>query len=167
MGPGFVIGFTNRDSGRDTDAVTAIDRACFTDGTVNVVAELERPWSKVWVARAEESSEPRAFLIAWLVADELHVLSLGTLPAFRRQGMGSALLRHALGFARENGVRLVLLEVRRSNEVAIALYRSLGFSATAVRPHYYADNAEDAVEMSLELDPATGAIQPGTDGVSI
>ncbi len=167
MGPAFVIGFAERDDRRDADAVAAIDRACFTDGTVNVAAELERPWSKVWVARPGERSEPQAFLIAWLVADELHVLSLATLPVFRRKGLGSALLRHALVFARENGVRLVLLEVRRSNAIAIALYRSLGFSATAVRPHYYADNAEDAVEMSLELDPATGAIRPGADGVSI
>ena len=167
MDPAFVIGLAARDDPRDAEAVAAIDRACFTDGTVNVVDELERPWSRVWIARTDHGSEPQALLIAWHVADELHVLSLATMPAFRRRGMATALLGHALGFARENRVRLLLLEVRRSNRAAIALYRSFGFSATTVRDHYYADNGEDAVEMSLELDPATGAIRPGTDGVSI
>ena len=157
-----------RDNGTDPEAILAIDAACFADGTVNVAAELERPWSRVWVARrGDGSSEPRAFLLAWLVVDELHILSVATLPAFRRQGMGRALLAGSLEFAREKQVRLVLLEVRRSNSAAIGLYRSFGFATVTLRPHYYADNAEDAVEMSLELDPMTGAIVPVEDAVSI
>jgi ribosomal-protein-alanine N-acetyltransferase len=157
-----------RDNGTDPEAILAIDAACFADGTVNVAAELERPWSRVWVARrGDGSSEPRAFLLAWLVVDELHILSVATLPAFRRQGMGRALLAGSLEFAREKQVRLVLLEVRRSNSAAIQLYRSFGFATVTLRPHYYADNAEDAVEMSLELDPMTGAIVPVEDAVSI
>jgi len=111
--------------------------------------------------------EPLAFLLAWLVVDELHVLSVATLPSFRRQGMARALLEHAVEFAREHKVRTVLLEVRRSNAAAIRLYRGFGFSATALRPQYYADNLEDAVEMSLVLDPATGAIVTVNDAVSI
>jgi [ribosomal protein S18]-alanine N-acetyltransferase len=157
-----------KDNGTDPHAIMAIDGACFADGTVNIAAELERPWSQVWVAREEnESSEPRAFLLAWLVVDELHVLSVATLPGFRRKGMARALLLRSIDFARERKVRILLLEVRRSNSAAIRLYRSLGFSAVTLRAEYYADNSEDAVEMSLELDPTTGAILPGQDAVSI
>ena len=50
----------------------------------------------------------------------------------------------------------VLLEVRRSNAPAIALYRALGFFAMGVRARYYPDD-EDAVEMVLALDLETGA----------
>jgi ribosomal-protein-alanine N-acetyltransferase len=157
-----------KDNGTDSDAILAIDRACFADGTVNIAAELERPWSQVWVARlGDENSEPRAFLLAWLVVDELHILSIATLPAFRRQGLARAVLSRCLDFAKERKVRLLLLEVRRSNSAAIRLYRSLGFAAVTLRAEYYADNAEDAVEMSLELDPVTGAILPTEDAVSI
>ena len=46
----------------------------------------------------------------------------------------------------------VLLEVRRSNAAAIALYRALGFFAMGVRARYYPDD-EDAVEMVLALRP--------------
>ena len=154
-------------NGTDPEAILAIDMACFAQGTVNVAAELERPWSRMWVVREKGSPEPRAFLLAWLVVDELHVLSVATLPPFRRKGMARALLEHAIGFAREQKVRTILLEVRRSNAAAIRLYRAFGFSATALRPRYYADNLEDAVEMSLVLDTATGAIVPGCDAVSI
>jgi ribosomal-protein-alanine N-acetyltransferase len=161
-----VVGLARND-GRDPEAILGIDQTCFAQGTVNVGAELERPWSRVWVVRDEAAGAPRAFLLAWLVVDELHVLSVATLPAFRRRGMAKALLEHAIEFAREQKVRTILLEVRRSNAAAIRLYRAFGFSATAVRPRYYADNFEDAVEMSLVLDPSTGAIVAAEDAVSI
>jgi len=156
-----------QDNGTDPQAILAIDRACFAQGTVNVAAELERPWSQVWVAREATNPEPRAFLLAWLVVDELHLLSVATLPNYRRKGMARALLERAIDFARRERVRTILLEVRRSNSAAIRLYRTFGFSAAALRPRYYADNFEDAVEMSLTLDPSTGTILTGEDAVSI
>jgi len=164
--PTVVIGRA-QDNGIDPQAILAIDRACFAQGTVNVAAELERPWSQVWVAREATSPEPRAFLLAWLVVDELHLLSVATLPDHRRKGMARALLERAIAFARRERVRTILLEVRRSNSAAIRLYRAFGFSAAALRPRYYADNFEDAVEMSLTLDPSTGTILTGEDAVSI
>ena len=155
-------------SGTDPAAILAIDRACFAQGTINVGAELERPWSQVWVARETgETSEPRAFLLAWLVVDELHILSVATLPDFRRRGMARALIERAIAFGQDKGARSILLEVRRSNAAAIQLYRSFGFWTAGVRPRYYADNLEDAVEMTALLDPTTGAILPGKDEVTI
>src|SRR5258708_29279827 len=74
MDPAFVIGLAARDDPRDAEADAAIDRACFTDGTVNVADELERPRSRVWIARTDHGSVPQALLIAWPVADDLTVL---------------------------------------------------------------------------------------------
>lgn len=152
--------------GKDEDAIVAIDRACFCQVTINVPAELERPWSRVWVAR-DEAGAPRAFMLVWVVADELHILSLATEPEFRRRGIARTLLSYALEYAKSRKVRLLLLEVRRSNASALALYRTFGFSAVGVRPRYYADNFEDAIEMVLELDPPTGKIIPGSDEVRL
>jgi ribosomal-protein-alanine N-acetyltransferase len=36
-----------------------------------------------------------------------------------------------------------------------------------VRPGYYADNGEDAIEMVLEIDPETGRVVPGRDEIRI
>ncbi len=73
----------------------------------------------------------------------------------------------ALRYAAETRIRIVILEVRRSNRAAIKLYRGLGFTAMGVRPRYYADNDEDAIEMMLALDPDTGRILPGRDEIRI
>ena len=56
---------------------------------------------------------------------------------------------------RADGVRTVHLEVRRSNQAAIALYRQLGFEQVGERRGYYRDNGEDALLMSLSLEAAT------------
>lgn len=127
--------------------------------------ELHRPWSRCWVVRGSGSGVD-AFLVSWHVVDELHVLDVATRPAMRRRGLGRALMNEVVGYARKHSVRHVLLEVRRSNAPAIALYRAVGFFATGVRERYYPDD-EDAVEMALRLDPATGAVVPHADEVRL
>jgi ribosomal-protein-alanine N-acetyltransferase len=95
------------------------------------------------------------------------VLNVATLPALRRRGIGRALMDFAIAYAAAARVRIVLLEVRRSNRPAIKLYRDLGFTALGVRPKYYADNDEDAIEMILGLDPDTGRPLTGRDEIRI
>lgn len=108
-----------------------------------------------------------AFLLAWAVADELHVINVATHPDHRRCGAARALLAELLTHARANRVRLVVLEVRRSNRAALSLYRSHGFCAMGIRRGYYADNAEDAIEMMLAIDPQSGQILPGRDEIAL
>src|SRR5579859_6401960 len=88
--------------------------------------ELARPWSHAWVVR-DASLAAVAFLLAWLVADEVHVLDVATHPSRRREGIGKALVETALSFARSRRATHVRLEVRRTNEPAIRLYRAAGF----------------------------------------
>jgi ribosomal-protein-alanine N-acetyltransferase len=142
-----------RASALDADVASAIDRACFREPTLNVETELKHPWSYLFLARPDGESAARAFLLAWLVSEELHVLSVATVPEFRRRGLGRALLAYAIDFARSRGGRIVLLEVRPSNHAARELYAAFGFVTARVRPHYYADNMEDAIEMTLALPP--------------
>ena len=142
-----------RASTLDAEAVLAIDSACFREPTLNVETELKHPWSYLFLARPEGQTVARAFLLAWLVSDELHILSIATLPDFRRCGLGRALLRHVIDFARARGGRNVLLEVRPSNHAALDLYHAFGFVTARIRPRYYADNQEDAIEMTLALAP--------------
>jgi ribosomal-protein-alanine N-acetyltransferase len=142
-----------RASTLDAEVVLAIDRACFHEPTVNVETELKHPWSYLFLARPDGERAPRAFLLAWLVSDELHVLSVATMPEFRRRGLGRTLLAHTIDFARARGGKTVLLEVRPSNDAARELYRAFGFVIARIRPRYYADNQEDAIEMTLALSP--------------
>ena len=132
------------------------------DQILEIPAELARTWAHLWVARESAGGDALGFLLAWSVADELQVINVATHPDFRRRGVARALLGEALAQAQRDRARLVLLEVRRGNAAAIALYRAHGFSVCNVRRAYYADN-EDAFEMMLAIDPITRAFLPGTD----
>lgn len=155
----------------DITDVLAIEAASFGDGPragrldePKLREELARPWARLWIARREKKAI--AFVLAWHVADELHVLDIATAPSARRSGLARRLMHHALEYARSNAVRHMLLEVRRSNTPAIKLYRACGFFAMGVRPRYYPDE-EDAVEMALLIDPASGEVERKSDEVRI
>jgi ribosomal-protein-alanine N-acetyltransferase len=131
-----------------------------SDLHVDLEAELSREIALPWLVRQSADGPPLGFLLAWSVADELHLLELATHPAQRRRGLARTLLTALMGYAREKQKRLVLLEVRRSNLAAITLYESCGFETTGVRRGYYSDTAEDALEMRITLNPETGEVVP-------
>jgi [ribosomal protein S18]-alanine N-acetyltransferase len=126
---------------------------------VDLEAELAREIALPWVIRGQDGLIT-GFLLAWSVADELHLLELASHPDHRRQGFARALLGALIAHAREHKKRLLLLEVRCSNQAAIALYESASFQKTGVRRGYYSDTGEDAVEMRITFDPGSGEIVP-------
>lgn len=142
----------------DRAAVEDILRAC--DVELDLSDELSRPWARLWVARPSALSEPVGFLLAWSVADELHILQVATRPDMRRRGAGGTLLDAAIAHAREQGARILLLEVRKTNDDAIRMYRSRGFHVIRVRRGYYARDGEDALEMMLDMNPESGSGTP-------
>jgi ribosomal-protein-alanine N-acetyltransferase len=147
----------------DLRAVATIDGPTHMD-EAQLRDELARPWSRLWVAR--EHDEVVAYVVSWHVADELHVLNVATRVDRRRRGIARSLMSEVVRYARAQRMKHVLLEVRRSNAAAIALYRGLGFFAMGVRARYYPDS-EDAVEMVLMLDPQTGEVVPHDDEVRL
>lgn len=63
----------------------------------------------------------------------------------RRQGIGERMLRYLMETGRERGIENYTLEVRRSNDKAIALYEKLGFVMEGVRKNFYEKPVEDAL----------------------
>jgi len=141
---------------KDLDAVMEIQRASFKNPwSVELFRkEMSHDWSTILLAEQGLAGGGRrlyGFLIFWLVHDELHVLNVATAPEARRQGVARTLLDTALTRGRQHGCALATLEVRRSNEAALALYRRFGFRPVGVRPNYYVEESEDAVVMVLDL----------------
>ncbi len=75
-----------------------------------------------------------------------HIMNVAVDPNRRRLGIASTLLRTLLGRADDERVQYTL-EVRESNDGAIALYERFGFKAAGMRRRYYQDNGEDALIM--------------------
>jgi len=148
---------------RDVADVAAMDESTRMNED-HLRTELARAWARTWVAR--EQDDVVGYILTWHVADELHVMNVATRADRRRRGIGSALMREAIAYARGRQVKHILLEVRRSNAAAIALYRAFGFFAMGVRARYYPDD-EDAVEMVLLFDQATGKVVKHEDEVRL
>ncbi len=70
---------------------------------------------------------------------------------YRRQGIGSALIRACKEWAANAGALNIRLEVRASNAAALALYQRHGFSAVGYRRAYYSAPIEDAVLLQAPL----------------
>ena len=85
-----------------------------------------------------------------------HVADVGLMVALdaRRQGVGTALLRAAVDWARAAGIRKLELHVFPWNEAAIALYDAFGFEREGYRKHHYRRGGElaDAILMAYEVE---------------
>lgn len=76
--------------------------------------------------------------------------SLAVAPEARGRGIGQTLLMAAAEDAQGRGADCIRLEVRASNEPAIALYARSGFQFTGSESGYY-DDGEDALKLELPL----------------
>ncbi len=56
-----------------------------------------------------------------------HIFLLYVMPDYRRQGIGTALMRHAENWARARGDRQIGLQVFQSNQPALNLYHNLDY----------------------------------------
>jgi ribosomal-protein-alanine N-acetyltransferase len=85
-----------------------------------------------------------------VILDEAHIMTLAVRDDYRRQGIATRLLLNLISEAEAKGGRFLTLEVRKSNEAAINLYKKFGFQIMGERKHYYIDNLENALIMWTE-----------------
>tara|TARA_B100001248_G_scaffold5454_1_gene3891 strand:+ start:300 stop:776 length:477 start_codon:yes stop_codon:yes gene_type:complete len=94
-----------------------------------------------------------AFCIASKVLDECHLQNISVIDGFRNQGLGTYVIQILMGRAQIFGLRVIFLEVRESNKVAINFYKKLNFKEVGLREGYYKRDSgrESALLMSLTL----------------
>ena len=136
----------------EIDAILAIEEASFTNPWTRemYLAELRNDGVSFFYLARDPERRTIGFCSVWRVLDELHINNLAVLPAWRRAGIGSALLTHVLDEGARMGARRATLEVRRSNEAARQLYERFGFSVVGVRQGYYSNPVEDALVLWRE-----------------
>lgn len=135
----------------DIDALIAIQSVSLqtSQWTKADYDTADRAGTSGWVAEGEKRIA--GFLVVRQALDEIEILNLAVHPEFRRQGIASKLLSTALQKACEQGAAKAYLEVRVSNDPAIAFYKVHGFRALGRRTRYYPDPCEDALVLALQL----------------
>ena len=91
------------------------------------------------------------FIVARLIADDVHVNNIAVRAEFRRSGTAAKLIEAVLEWGRGRRAMRALLEVRAGNTAAQALYQRWGFQVAGRRRNYYRDPVEDALLMSVSL----------------
>ena len=142
----------------DVDAVYAIEAATFPTpwSREDFVKEMTKNACARYLV-AEKEGAVIGYAGAWMVLDEAHITNIAVTAQERGKGYGKALTKALLQYAANLGVCYATLEVRRSNERAQHVYKSLGFEYVGVRKKYYVNNGEDAFifccQHMPQLDP--------------
>ena len=132
--------------------IAALEGQCFADpwSERSVASELENPLS-LWLVALEDGTVA-GYVGSQTVLGEADMMNLAVSPAYRRQGLGRALVLALCESLRQKMQATVLtLEVRDSNAPAAALYASLGFAQIGLRKNYYQHPKEDARILRKEL----------------
>ena len=110
--------------------------------SIMLVARIDSTFHEMGIA---------GFIVARIIADELHVNNVAVRPQFRRHEIGSQLLQDSVKQAKQQGATIARLEVRAGNHSAQRLYRRCGFEVDGRRKSYYREPTEDALLMTLAL----------------
>ncbi len=137
----------------DVDGVAAVEAATFPTPWSRDAFESEMRNVAARYLVAEKDGKIIGYAGAWIILDESHITNIAVLKEERGQGIGRALTAGLLQYLSNLGAAYATLEVRKSNEVAQNLYKSLGFIRLGVRKRYYEDNGEDAFIMVCDHMP--------------
>jgi tRNA threonylcarbamoyladenosine biosynthesis protein TsaB len=158
-------------------AAGAIRLRLATKGDAGLLASLHgatmpRPWETSFFEQvvgetggfavvAEANQAALGFVLGRTIAGEAEILSIGVLPAYRRNGVAARLLREAALCAYELGAATLFLEVDENNLAARRLYEGHGLKAAGLRKNYYAgEGGGDALLLRAGLPLQSLGIPP-------
>ena len=130
--------------------VAELEKICFhTHWSENAIAgELINPLS-LWIV-AVDNGNVIGYVGSQSVLGEADMMNLAVDERYRRQGIGRCLVETLVFHLKQNDVKQLTLEVRKSNVSAISLYGALGFTQVGYRPNYYTNPKEDALILRKE-----------------
>ena len=142
------------------DELVELERICFsTPWSRNMLAEeLDNACSAFLVA-VDANEKVVGYAGLQVVLDEGYIANIAVFPEHRRKGVAGQLLQVFMNFAEADRLAFLTLEVRASNQAAIALYANRGFEEVGRRKNYYEHPKEDAIIMTKEFAP-NGAEDP-------
>jgi ribosomal-protein-alanine N-acetyltransferase len=135
----------------DVEAVVAIQSACpeIAQWTMWDYDRVARGEMAGWIS--EEAGSVSGFLVARRVGPDLEILNFAVQPDLRRRGIGGALVRASLDWAKSFLAERAILEVRASNLAALRFYERYGFQVAGRRPRYYTAPIEDALLLTAPI----------------
>ncbi len=132
--------------------VAALEKLCFADpwSEKSVASELHNDLA-LWLV-AVEGETVLGYVGSQTVCGETDMMNVAVHPDHRRRGIAADLIEQLIRQLKNRGSCSLTLEVRASNDGAIALYDKLGFQPVGRRPNYYRNPKEDALILRKEWE---------------
>lgn len=136
---------------RDVEGVEEVEKECFSVPWTKegIESELSNDTARFFVA--EQTGEVAGYLGMHIVLDECYIANIGVKEKFRRKGIANQLLEFGEAKAKEENCAFISLEVRVSNEKAIALYSKRGYNEIGIRKNFYSEPTENALIMTKDF----------------
>ena len=143
-------------AGTDLAAVYAIQLTCPHAAQWREADYLQLagdPLGTMLVADVETANSPEVagFAAFHRVMDEAELRNIAVATSHQRKGIARALFAEGIRTLQQAGVRQLFLEVRASNQPALAFYAAAGFQLLYTRRSYYHDPVEDALVMACGI----------------
>ncbi len=156
---------------RDLHRVAAIESECFGPEAwphqvfreaLEAFTQAQPMRGGLWVAEDPVTGEVAGYAGVEVSAlwGEMDLINIAVAPAFRRRGIGQALLKWIVRVCRREGIPLLWLRVRASNDGARRFYSRLGFEPRGEFGRYYEDPEEPAIIMAMDVSSAAGESRP-------
>ena len=121
--------------------------------------ELDRPYTRALVLTDDDTDQiVVGYIVYWVQAEGISLLNIAVDPKWRGFGFGFNLMQAMIKEAVSEDISRIVLEVRESNQNAIALYERIGFKVTHRRKNFYADG-ETAFVMEIKTSEASHLLQ--------
>lgn len=91
--------------------------------------------------------EPIGLISYSIIYEKVEINYLYVLDDYRRKGIASMLIKNLIEIVKDK--ENITLEVNEKNDIAISLYKKMGFNEIAIRPNYY--GKDDAILMLKNL----------------
>ena len=132
---------------KDVKGIVKRENACFStpESEESIYSFLKS--KTFFIDVIEDEGIVTGHCIYFFVPGNAEIISLAVAPEKRRMGYGRDLVYSVIEKAKANECKEVYLEVRKSNEAAIALYTSIGFHQVGERKNLYSKPEEDGLIM--------------------
>lgn len=136
---------------QDIKRVLEIEKSSFKDPyPSNILLDIYNLGAGFLVA--QQDNIVVGYIIFWIrFEDEGHIISIAVDEKYRRNGIGTQLVKTAVKVFKRYNIGPIKLEVRVNNRGAIKFYKDLGFTKSQILEKYYED-LEDAVLMDIDLN---------------
>jgi ribosomal-protein-alanine N-acetyltransferase len=96
---------------------------------------IDNPFSHYFVY--ESGKEVIGYIGFRVYDDQAEMMNFAVLPDHQNEGLGTELLNYTINYLLNLKVKMMTLEVRKSNKKAQHIYEKLGFKVSHIRKKYY------------------------------